>query len=841
MKKIDERYLPQNYETYGMPCHVYILRNIMGVLGDSHSAYDPLLVEYIRNVVPALLQVGFDDDMVSTCLSMLSTECGVKQADAFSSWVHKATGNYVQDIISDNDVPCYKSCIDYRDNMCSKIASVCSLCPASREFRNRAFSEECSVIAYALSSEENLGYVLSKGVGASDFVSVVDLCEGHHYEKPLLIPFCSMLFQAVSAERISVPFCGGSCLYDVLLSEIERFQTLGCSLRDMAAEMGGVVHGNTLDVLFKICFSDRYEITRGDVDRAIRVVLHKPSPEEVLKDQGQPDGFVFSNHSNLGASQLGKSNRDGSSEVQDKSDVSIDVGMHTPTDEELKKMSSVDFFKYLESLASGEVEESEDCFEEDAKNEGDPLNDSPTLSEGENAADASEDTSSVSSSVPGEESAGGTMDAETGLDCEEEEKDCSDSLPHDTSFASEPDGEEAKDSSDEDPPLSDGSYSEGAATDDSVGDSVGDSVAGDVASEPVHSGTRNVILTKRDYAAPADYSMPAAGSGLFYPTKGSVLSLPVSPIDEISSIAICLDHDYLALKQFEQKTLKDKQLAVELVLSSDSPLLLFYAPGLRQFFYSTLCSVGANRVVFSLLRYRSVVKVCFSPHYLISSLHKLGEKVRNVECLSNMAATLLPYPGKSMNAVLRNLGTRHAVIGVDLRGLSGEKIETECPALLYMGGYMSTYWSTKRKLLRSGRYHLYERLNKFDCSLALSFDQSVLSNSHTSLYAMTRFGSYQFTHTIPESYVLPGKIVKITFDRTPRGAFDIISYLLTNLYDRGLLDKHVFQIVSIGKNYVCYFLPAVSAEAVSQRIEGILVRYMRENGWHGLETHQETL
>lgn len=834
MKKINERYLPSNYETYGMPCHVYILRNIMGILGDSHSAYDPLLVEYIRNVVPALLQVGFDDDMVSTCLSMLSAECGVKQADAFSSWVHESTGNYVQDIISDGAVPCYKSCIDYRDNVCSKIASVCSLCPASREFRNRAFSEECLVIAYALSSEENLNYVLSKGVASSDFVSVIDLFEGLHYEKPLLISFCSMLFQAISDERISVPFCGGSDLYKVLHSELKRFHKIEFKLRKVVAEMGGVVHDSTLDVLFKICFSNRYEITQEDADRAIHVVLHKPSPEEVLQDQGQPDGFVFSNHSNLGASQLGKCNRDGSSESQDKSDVSIDVGMHTPTDEELKKMSSVDYFKYLESLASGEVEELEDCFEEDAKNEEDPLNDSPSLSEGEDSPDASDDTSSGSSSETDEDCADGTAGSETGLGCEDEEMDYSDSSPDDTSFASEPDSKEAKDSSDEDPPLSDGSYSEGTATDDSVEDS-------DAASESVLGGSGSVILKKKDYAAPTAYSMPAAGSGLFYPTKGSVLSLPVSPIDEIGSIAICLDHDYLALKQFEQKTLKDKQLAVELVLSSDSPLLLFYAPGLRQFFYSTLCSVGANRVIFSLLRYRSVVKVCFSPHYLISSLHKLGEKVRNVECLSNMAATLLPYPGKSMNAVLRNLGTRHAVVGVDLRGLSGEKIETECPALLYMGGYMSTYWSTRRKLLRSGRYQLYERLNKFDCSLALSFDQSVLSNSHASLYAMTRFGSYQFTHTIPESYVLPGKVVKITFDRTPRGAFGIISYLLTNLYDRGILDKHVFQIVSIGKNYVCYFLPAASAEAVSQRIEGILVRYMRENGWHGLETHQETL
>ncbi len=189
--------------TSGMPCCRYLLIRI------KHEQEACCFTKYM---VSTLRAAGMQASDICGALAVVSTTLPFSHPlmgyDFYSFpgvSADVSAEEFVEAVLADDKVACFSHCYEYCKSL-DKSTKFCNLCPLSKYYSNAYLLEERKLVRFAMESENNLSYLLSKGVKSSLFESVIDIhssmqLEPGVVENPFLLTISKLIWQYVSERK----------------------------------------------------------------------------------------------------------------------------------------------------------------------------------------------------------------------------------------------------------------------------------------------------------------------------------------------------------------------------------------------------------------------------------------------------------------------------------------------------------------------------------------------------------------------------------------------------------------------------------------------------------------
>lgn len=326
----------------------------------------------------------------------------------------------------------------------------------------------------------------------------------------------------------------------------------------------------------------------------------------------------------------------------------------------------------------------------------------------------------------------------------------------------------------------------------------------------------------------SELTMPAWD---YQPYGDSLVAVPEVSYDELSHFALALDNaSPRLLTMLETSVLKDKRMAVELVHTNKGYLFLAYAPKLHSYFYFTMgASLPATDIMASLLSYRSVEKCCYMPYMLVSTLRRLGYRLRNLQSLYSASAIMMPEHQLPMVSFMESIEANKAVGGVTIY----PKGEIDSPILQYMHCFCNRMKYTRQVLQRKGLLEEFKLQNDMDLVLSYSYLHAGNAGTLTALFRLTSAGKYHFFNEISYDASMP--VYCIHIKHAPLDTSMLLSKLLSSLFEDGTMEKNNVTLLSMGNHFVTYQIPAKSVSRFDAKMHQTFLVMLRAEGTRGLE------
>lgn len=802
--------------TEGLPCHKFILKSLTTV-NDAKV--------FTKNYINTMKRTGIDDDIIEASLHFFSAIA--KQLDGrhdFTQWDKHVEGfTLIEDVLFDNDVAIYKTCLQYYKTFDSK-GSACALCPLSKRYKNARIESEKNVILYALSSPANYEYVVSKGIKSEHFVSVTDVtAQKTVVSKPYLYAFYKKTFEALTNDEIRNDIFAYENDYEPVLESYHAKKLTNIP----AIENDCVLTVNTFCAVMIDDMLSGDVCTKSEVDKHIATLIPKihGSLSSMMEKSALSDAVVLDSSSNLGVDEINRF-----------------------YDVDTKKSKGTTKKKKEKPVAKGNTKAKSDS---SAVQEEKPSGVFETISIDTLFADIPD----MPLDVPAMEPA---WDNVTTADVQPE-------AISNTAAGAEPEPEPEQEV---DVPKADVvdeqlekenavlSFAEDTYGDaeleptttaageiDESGNNENDASA-DTSSLPVlyTAFTREVMhftskktndFNGEDAPAITITELPGATVELYKEDENDFLGVPIVPESELYHFAINLDRGSShLLSLLESHTLKDKRLSLEVVCTKkDGYFLLLYSPRLHAYFYTKLGTPNVTEVLVPLLSYQSIMKVCYYPYALLGVMKKMGIHIKGLQSLFSASSVLYKYHHMQMDVVMESLGGHKAVGGVTIL----PEGEITNPVLQYMHCYHNVFFRTRRKLLKENAFSDYELTNKLDTILGMSYYQDAYSKQRKLLFTLKNAGGYLFNDKVPEDFKLAGKCICFSFMYAPEDISKLIIYLLCTMYDTGMFHKTDTMILSMGNWFFSLFVRSEHVDYVETRINRMLLKRLTEMGLRGID------
>lgn len=282
--------------TEGLPCHKFILQALTSLNGAK---------TFTKNYVTTMVQYGMTHNDIATSLLFLSARTGqLNGAYRFDQWDSHTEGfDLVDDILMDNTVVLYKSCRQYYKTFDTK-CTACALCPMARSYKNKWEESERQIIRYCLESQQNLDYIISKGIDADSFVAVVDVtARKTAAAKPCLYPFYKRTFEALITGTWATDIFVEGMDYDIVLEKYHstRLEKIHSIVKDCSV---------SLTTFCAVMISEQLPETscsREEIDCILKKMQSDENGNNTLAslfESPEKDGVSLSKCCNLGMEQL---------------------------------------------------------------------------------------------------------------------------------------------------------------------------------------------------------------------------------------------------------------------------------------------------------------------------------------------------------------------------------------------------------------------------------------------------------------------------------------------------------------------------------------------------------
>lgn len=765
-----------NLEQYteGMPCHRYLLR----CLQDEEDAKT-----FVKTFVNTMTAVRLPDEYIEADIFMFShhlpSDSPLKNY-AFENWPAIIEDIPLTDTIRmDSSVATYKKCTQYYRSKAAR-TDACSICPLSKWYKNGKEKEELAVLRYVLESEEHYSYVSSLGVSSSLFKSCTDVLEVTAYAKrPGIYPFFATVFDSLSVPEIRAAHY--SMPEKNIICEVMReylSQNIVKKVITDAFNNASVLNG-VIAVMWELIYNSDLCDT-SVIDGLVKYLLS--SEAECANRAGSSSaGFndVVTSFSDLGSANIDEFY----SSYVDMADAPAGT----------KKKSKPMVFETitLDSILSTLSSQKE--VNEDVK-------DSPFLMTDEIVYDEI----NIDSSPYPDIALDGICEPQEGH--VEISSGCA--SPADSAETAAPDGAKYNDETETNSDTSSGTADAAEEHDTPSGKII----------------VREIILDEVCEE--------------IYEEEGSLVSIPYVSNEELNRYTICLDMAPPRLHTiFESHVLKDKKLCIEMIGSDGGKrYLLLYSPKLHAYFYSTLTNKKVVWILTQLLSYPSIEKYCYYPFVVISSLFKLGMRVKSVFSLFSLSAVLFGGHRMKMSDTLLELGCKPAVGGITIKpeGNIGSAI------LRYMHSYPMVYRRRLYELKSKGMYADYVARHSFDIVLAEHYQQDLFSTTHRSLFALVNSSSYLFGKGKDESYIFEGSVFLYRFRHHMKPAL-LVREILCEMKSRGYMARYKLMITSVSKNSFSLYIARNDISRVQMLIHNILLLFLLEKEYRGVVYEIEEL
>ncbi len=799
--------------TEGLPCHKFILKSL-ATMNEAKV--------FTKNYINTMKKAGYDDDTIETSLHFFSAIAPqLHGRHDFTQWDKHVEGfTLIEDILFDNDVAIYKTCLQYYKTFDNK-GSACALCPMSKRYKNARIESEKNVVLYALSSPANYEYVVSKGVKSEHFISVTDVtAQKTIVSKPYLYAFYKKTFEALLDDGVRADVFAYENDYEPILESYHTKKLTNIP----AIENDCVLTVNTFCAVMIADMLSGDVCTKAEVDKHIANLIPemRSSLSSFMKmtTSNTPDAIVLENSSNLGIKDINrfydidtKKQKDKNKKRQKKPVANATALNHSDSSvaadpehgAEFETISIDSLFSDIPEVIFPTESVLTPLDTEDQQSEDTNLDDKALPALDMNNAN-------IVNEIP----------AQKDIVLTPVEDICNSVVIEGVSAAA--------------------SIEEPAEKSDKGNNKV--SVSNNISSLPViyaecdgemmrFSSTQRCDYDAGDIPAITITELHSETCELYKEDENDFLGVPIVDEGELHRFAINLDkgNSHL-LSLLESHTLKSKQLSLEVICTkSDGYYLLLYSPRLHAYLYTKLCNRNITEVLIPILSHQSIMKVCYYPYSLLGVMKKMGIHIKGLYSLFSASSVLYKYHHMQMDVMMECLGGHKAIGGVTVLP-EGEILS---PVLQYMHCYHNVFFRTRRKLLKKNKFRDYELANKLDTVLGMSYYQDAYSKESKLLFTLKNAGGYLFNDKVPDDFKLSGKCICFSFMYAPEDISDLIIYLLCTMYDTGMFHKTDTMILSMGNWFFSLFVKSEHVDYVETRINRMLLKRLTDLGLRGID------
>lgn len=278
---------------------------------------------------------------------------------------------------------------------------------------------------------------------------------------------------------------------------------------------------------------------------------------------------------------------------------------------------------------------------------------------------------------------------------------------------------------------------------------------------------------------------------------------------------------------------KDKKLMIELAkcVETSKQYFLFYSPRCHAYF--SICleeEYVLKEILKPLLQRPSIMKICYAPFFIVSTLRHLGLTIQGMHSLFVISGILFPEHSFLPTVMMELFGAIRAKGGVQFE----QEGSVSSFPLAYMYAYYRIYLQMEKRLRKSGAYGEYLSQNELAETFGLCYLESYSHMGMGALFGCSKCGKYVFRPAYESNSRPTGTCYRYEFTRLPNVGRSILIELLLYLKRTGRFKKYHFNIVGVTDTSLLVFLPKDEEVYLKECIHVALLSIQDREEFHGI-------